>query len=383
MADTSEKECPNKAQEQINMKDRQEVVDVVLTSSEDTAVQKVDGEAPTMSSVVEVDQQGEFSLRKDGQSPIVLPDVSTIKSVEGILLVENKVSKNQLKRQRKWEQKMEIKRRRKEQEKNIKLAKAKAEGRNIDAEREDMEERRKDGSGWARRDAAWKARYESDGSKYQICIDCSFEDSMTEREVNSLASQIRYCYATNKKADHPVKVTVSSLRGETFNHLQNVSGFEHWTHRGFHHTAKSVEEAYPEKSKLVYLTSDSDTVLEKLEDYHVYIIGGIVDRNRLKRAAIDRAEALGIATARLPIDNYFSMVTTKVLTCNHVFDILIKFRQNGDDWKKAFLDVLPVRKAATEKGPAAEESGKGPASEEIENAEAEEEIKKDQAEKES
>lgn len=66
-------------------------------------------------------------------------------------------------------------------------------------------------------------------------------------------------------------------------------------------------DAYPDKTKLVYLTSDSGNVLEALEDDKVYVIGGIVDRNRLERAAISRAEELGIATAKLPITDYLSM----------------------------------------------------------------------------
>jgi tRNA (guanine9-N1)-methyltransferase len=255
-----------------------------------------------------------------------------------------KISKNQLKRQRKWEQAMVVKRRRKQQEKDTKIAKAKAEGRDIDAERKDMEERRLDGEGWARRDKRWQEIFENQSSKYQIILDCSFDEVMREREINSLSSQLRYCYATNKKAKHPVKTTITSLGGKTLENLQNVSGFDNWIHRAFHHTEKSVEEAFPDKSKLVYLTSDSENVLEDLEDDKVYIIGGIVDRNRLKRAAIGRAETLGIATAKLPISDYLDMVTTKVLTTNHVFDILLKYREIGKDWKKAFLDVLPHRK---------------------------------------
>jgi tRNA (guanine9-N1)-methyltransferase len=255
-----------------------------------------------------------------------------------------KISKNQLKRERKWEQAMEVKRRRKQQEKDTRIAKAKAEGRDIDAERKDMEERRLEGEGWARRNKRWQEIFENQSSKYQICVDCSFDEVMREREVNSLASQLRYCYATNKRAKHPVKTTITSLGGKTLENLQNVSGFENWFNRAFHHTGKSVEEAFPDKSKLVYLTSDSENVLEDLEDDKVYIIGGIVDRNRLKRAAIDRAETLGIATAKLPISDYLDMVTTKVLTTNHVFDILLKYREIGKDWKRAFLDVLPHRK---------------------------------------
>jgi tRNA (guanine9-N1)-methyltransferase len=260
-----------------------------------------------------------------------------------------KLSKNQLKRQQKWAQVMEMKRRRKEQENKIKIAMAKAEGRDIEAERREMEERRKDGSGWSWRNDKWKERFEKNASKYQLCLDCSFENVMTPKEIYSLASQIRFCYAYNKKAKHPVNAKVTNLSGATLEHLQNVSGFDQWVHRAFEHTEQGLLDAYPDKTKLVYLTSDSENVLETLEDDKVYIIGGIVDRNRLKWAAINRAEELGIATAKLPITDYLSMVTTKVLTCNHVFEILLKYRERGNDWKKAFLEVLPVRKDANEK----------------------------------
>jgi tRNA (guanine9-N1)-methyltransferase len=40
------------------------------------------------------------------------------------------------------------------------------------------------------------------------------------------------------------------------------------------------------------------------------------------------------------------MEATRVLTCNHVFEILIRYRENGHDWKKALMDTLPQRKEA-------------------------------------
>mmetsp|Transcript_26908 Transcript_26908/g.73972 ORF Transcript_26908/g.73972 Transcript_26908/m.73972 type:complete len:319 (+) Transcript_26908:47-1003(+) len=260
-----------------------------------------------------------------------------------------KMSKNQLKRERKWEKMLEHKKRKKEQQRDVKLAKAKAEGRDIEALKEDMERRRLDGSGWARRNERWQEIFERTSSKYQVYMDCSFEESMTQSEINSLANQIRYCYARNKKAKHPVKVTACSLGGETRDLLEKVSGFDQWEHRAFHQTEKDIVEATEDKSKLVYLTSDSNNTLQTLEDDKIYIIGGIVDRNRLKRAAIDRAEKFGIQTAKLPITDYLSMVSTKVLTCNHVFEILLKWRENDGDWKKALLDVLPKKKDAKEK----------------------------------
>ena len=74
-------------------------------------------------------------------------------------------------------------------------------------------------------------------------------------------------------------------------------------------------------------------------------ITGIVDRNRLQRAAITRAKKFGVATARLPLEKYLEkMKTTRVLTTNHVCEILLKYREFGKDWEKALLDVLPSRK---------------------------------------
>lgn len=264
---------------------------------------------------------------------------------------EKKMSKNQLKRKRKWENAMEIKRRRKEQERNIRHAQAKADGRDIEAERKIQEENRKTGIGWAKRNTKWKESFEENSSNYGICLDCSFEDVMMKQEINSLSSQIRYCYAANKRAKHPVHAKATSIGGSTLERLEKVSGFDSWKNRAFDCTPQDLVEAYGnDKSKLVYLTSDSENTLEELEDGKVYIIGGIVDRNRLQRAAINRAEELGIATARLPISDYLNMVSTKVLTCNHVFEILLKYRDNDGNWKGAFLDVLPSRKDAKEKG---------------------------------
>jgi tRNA (guanine9-N1)-methyltransferase len=52
----------------------------------------------------------------------------------------------------------------------------------------------------------------------------------------------------------------------------------------------------------------------------------------------------------LPIDEHLKLFATKVLTCNHVFEILLKYRENGNDWKKAMLQILPKRKEAEDIG---------------------------------
>jgi tRNA (guanine9-N1)-methyltransferase len=257
------------------------------------------------------------------------------------------LSKNQLKKKRRWERAMEVKKRRKQQDKEIKHAKAKAAGRDLEQERRELLQRTADGSGKKRRLEDWHKRKASSLEKsFQVCIDCSFEDQMTTKEINSLSGQIRYCYANNRRNPHPCMLTVTSLAGQTFANLQNVSGFDEWTQRAFRYSDKPLDQVFQERLQdVVYLTSDSETVVQELDNSKIYVIGGIVDRNRLPRTAITKAEQLGVATARLPLDSYLQkMTTTKVLTCNHVFEILLKYREHDNNWEKALLEVLPSRK---------------------------------------
>jgi tRNA (guanine9-N1)-methyltransferase len=260
-----------------------------------------------------------------------------------------KISKNQLKKKRRLERMMEVKKRRKLQDKEAKEAKAQAEGRNLDEVRRDEAERRLVGIGRKRRQEEWEKRERlARESSFRVCLDCSFEKDMTGKEIGSLSLQLRYCYGINKSSPHPCLLSATGVGGETLTHLQKVSGFDEWSNRAFSCTERSLEDYYRDNiSQIVYLTSDSQNVLEDLDNEKIYIIGGIVDRNRLRRAAIDRAERLGVATARLPLDKHLKeMASTRVLTCNHVFEILIKFREHGKSWKKALHDVLPQRKEA-------------------------------------
>ena len=168
---------------------------------------------------------------------------------------------------------------------------------------------------------------------------------MTSKEIGSLSNQVRYSYAANKSSNNPILISVASLSGQTHKNLCKVAGFpDQWLGRAFSYSEKSLVEMHPEKSKLVYLTADSENTIDHLEDGKIYVIGGIVDRNRMKGATIKRAEELGIQTGKLPISSHLKLFSTKVLTCNHVLEIFLKYREHGNDWKKAMLAVLPKRK---------------------------------------
>jgi tRNA (guanine9-N1)-methyltransferase len=259
------------------------------------------------------------------------------------------ISKNQLKKARRLERMLEVKKRRKEQAKDVKRAKAKAQGRDMESEQRLLAERTLAGESKKKRQDIWERIYQPLADKsFQVSLDCGFESSMTPKEINSLAMQIRYCYSSNKRNQHPCLLSATSLSGGTMKHLDNVQGSDEWKNRAFTCTSQSLEEYYKaDLSNVVYLTSDSDNTLQELDDTKIYVIGGIVDRNRLQKAALHRAQSLGVATAKLPLDNHLKkMKATPVLTCNHVFDLLLKYREYDGDWKMALNDVLPQRKGA-------------------------------------
>lgn len=118
--------------------------------------------------------------------------------------------------------------------------------------------------------------------------------------------------------------------------------------------ASTVVENKIEKEKIIYLTADTESVLDTIQEDHAYVIGGIVDRNRHKNMCVNKANLLGLRTARLPI-SADRLKTSQVLTVNQVVQILLAFNEHGD-WDTAFDLHLPRRKVRIE-----EERGNGDA----------------------
>ena len=139
------------------------------------------------------------------------------------------------------------------------------------------------------------------------------------------------------------------------------------------------------QAETIYLSADSDYTLTELKPFSTYIIGGLVDKNREKGICAARAAAAGVKTARLPIGDYLAMASRKVLTTNHVHEIMLKWLECGD-WGEAFMKVIPKRKGGQLKGYAGEGGdvdGEGDADEENDHVEEIEERDEEEAEEEN
>ncbi|KAL5576360.1 hypothetical protein UlMin_018059 [Ulmus minor] len=174
-----------------------------------------------------------------------------------------------------------------------------------------------------------------------IIIDLEFSHLMTSSEINSLAQQIMYCYAVNGRCTCPGHLWLTGCGGETGSQLQRLPGYEKWIIEK--ENGSYIEAFQEQKENLVYLTADSENVIDELDPKKIYIVGGLVDRNRWKGITMKKAQEQGIQTGKLPIGSYMKMSSSQVLTVNQVIEILLKFLETRD-WNTSFFQVIPQRK---------------------------------------
>lgn len=275
----------------------------------------------------------------------------------GLEVAPAPVSKNALKRRAREQRLQERKKRRKDERRALKAQKK------IDKRRERQENLRnfspeerekilaerirvmREGRAQERARRAHVREILTTRTKYNVCIDLGWNQAMYEKEQKSLARQLAYSYnALRKTVDDglvPIRLSICGIDDVIKPVLSFVAnGWQSWP---VQLSDKNLVETHDPR-RLVYLTHESTDVLEELDPDDVYIIGGIVDRNRLKGATLSKAKELGIRTARLNLDSNLTLQHgTPVLTVNHCVEILTH-AANGLTWKDAYRKVLPVRK---------------------------------------
>ncbi|XP_068636376.1 tRNA (guanine(9)-N1)-methyltransferase-like [Aristolochia californica] len=175
----------------------------------------------------------------------------------------------------------------------------------------------------------------------KIVVDLEFSHLMNPSELTSLVQQIMYCYAVNGRCASPSHLWLTGCQGEMESQLLKLPGFDKWV---IEKEKQSYIEAFQDqKENLVYLTADAETVLEEFDLKKIYIIGGLVDRNRWKGLTMKKANEQGIQSAKLPIGSYMKMSSSQVLTVNQVLEILLKYLETKD-WQSSFFHVIPRRK---------------------------------------
>ncbi|KAF9587012.1 hypothetical protein IFM89_039770 [Coptis chinensis] len=118
-----------------------------------------------------------------------------------------------------------------------------------------------------------------------------------------------YCYAVNGRCDSPAHLWLTGCRGEIQTQLRRLPGFDKWFIEK--ESRSYIDALEQQKENLVYLTADAETVLDELDPKKIYIIGGLVDRNRWKGITMNKAKDQGISTAKLPIGSFLKMSSSQ------------------------------------------------------------------------
>ncbi|KAF2263544.1 hypothetical protein CC78DRAFT_273138 [Lojkania enalia] len=275
------------------------------------------------------------------------------------------LSKNQLKKQRRFE-KWEAGRETRKAKRKEKI-KAKKERRRAEWESN------QNGAAAEGVSRVRSGKHSSEGVQVPIAVvfDCDFEDLMFDNELKSLGLQITRCYSDNRKSPFQCHLAVSSFGGKLKERFDGILARQYLGWKGFQFfeedfvavAEKSREwmkgseggtiagaleqeaevEDGDKEGEIVYLSSESSVTLERLKPNSTYIIGGLVDKNRHKGICYKRAKDRGIKTAKLPIGEYLQMNSRQALVTNHVLEIMLKWMEFGD-WGKAFMEVIPKRK---------------------------------------
>ena len=217
----------------------------------------------------------------------------------------------------------------------------------------------------ARAEALRVARMTGTEKVPMLLFDVCFENIMSETDTRSTIQQLKLSYAILKKHNFclrpafigyeakdecaPASAAVASgptmepaPSGMIANALTTYGGFKAHppTLVGPHWSTWAAEF----KERLVYLTADSDVVLDKLDANDIYIVGSFVDHNKLKGHTMGIATKYGVRTARLPLKETLVKLGNlcKVLTVNHVTEMMATF-QDTQSWTEA-CQCLPTRR---------------------------------------
>lgn len=158
----------------------------------------------------------------------------------------------------------------------------------------------------------------------RVAIDLSYAEKMSAKEQTSLSRQLTFCWGVNRRALAPVSLHFNGLSSCPSNCLPKQDAHLRWK---VHCIGEDVATHFSTE-ELVYLSPDAETALTELDHskvhlnslplervphnclfQQVYVIGGLVDMSVQKATSLSRAQSLGIASARLPL-NEFATVRT-------------------------------------------------------------------------
>ncbi|KAG1680028.1 tRNA-dihydrouridine(16/17) synthase [NAD(P)(+)]-like [Nymphon striatum] len=152
-----------------------------------------------------------------------------------------------------------------------------------------------------------------------VCVDLAYANSMSQKEQAKLTTQLGRFYGCNRKASQPFHIYFTSLdKSSSFYQLccQKNEGFEAYV---IEMTSKSPLEIF-NLEKIVQLSPDAECTLDSVKKDTIYVLGGIVDETVNKNLSFCKAKSSEIQSMKLPILEYMDRAEkgtySKILSIN-------------------------------------------------------------------
>ena len=177
------------------------------------------------------------------------------------------ISKRAMKKQKKRQAWLDSKQERRAKEKakrKAKIEKRKAENPDINLSYSESRKRLK------------KSLGEKTPCGRQVVFDMSFGHLMNQRDRGKCLKQVMHCYSINRRLHHPFNLYATSFDGVMKEEMSKHSGYMNWTMFSFlpEHFTSLVDAPNSDiksKSDLVYLSSESENVIDSFDKGKLYI----------------------------------------------------------------------------------------------------------------
>jgi len=173
-------------------------------------------------------------------------------------------------------------------------------------------------------------------------IDLGLPYVMEDKEVRSLFSQMREVYKVNSWSWEPYRIHLCGYNDANSVMRDAVSRCENFL---WSVTSECFTRLFP-RERLVYLSPDSPNVLTEYSHDDIYIVGALIDKRIPKKYSFNKAQELGIRSARFDLGNYLEKTRQKLpyLAFSDVFNVMVDARDTDGNWFYAFQNLITGRK---------------------------------------
>ncbi|KAG4073744.1 hypothetical protein HA402_000968 [Bradysia odoriphaga] len=185
----------------------------------------------------------------------------------------------------------------------------------------------------------------------KLIFDCSYDEYMTRHEAKSAANQLAWSFTDNRRDTEPFDLHFCNVNFSSVTMQQLERNIPTMRDEKFpmHLHETSYVDLFP-KEQLVYLTPHCDNDLTEYDPGMIYIIGAMVDKGGQGPLSFEKAKALDLKMARLPLDQYLNWEkgSSKCLTLDQMVKIMLDLKRTGK-WEVALRHAPKRKVSSTEK----------------------------------